>query len=47
MKHLMIEIEAMDDKPTAAVTAIAAVFLILKLVRWVKHFIAVSVFMMR
>lgn len=26
MKHLMIEIEAMDDKPTAAVTAIAAIF---------------------
>ncbi|KLP41766.1 3'-5' exonuclease [Enterobacter ludwigii] len=26
MKHLMIDIEAMDDKPTAAITAIAAVF---------------------
>lgn len=26
MKHLMIEIESMDDKPTAAVTAIAAIF---------------------
>lgn len=26
MKHLMIDIEAMDDKPTAAITAIAAIF---------------------
>ncbi|WP_194430756.1 3'-5' exonuclease [Pectobacterium carotovorum] len=26
MKHLMIDIAAMDDKPTAAITAIAAVF---------------------
>lgn len=26
MKHLMIDIEAMDDKPTAAITAIAAAF---------------------
>lgn len=26
MKHLMIEIEAMDDKPTAAILAVAAAF---------------------